>query len=421
MREPVSVALTLPLRGHLLPLLQRCVEEGARAFGLDEGEALRLLLASEEVYAFLLAQGKTKDLLTVTVSDGGASVEVRVTLPDGLLPLEAFNLVPSGPSPDDARQGLFLASRTVSSLEVFREGHTMVVAFRQDRRYGPTRPVAEKAGPGPWRIVAADGHQALQLAARAASRTDSDRPSFVFCDGKAADLLLSGLWGAFAALNGRDEVGAGLFWERRGRTAFLYGPWSFADDGPAPSVLEAALGELARTDLAGVCLWGAALETPLEGFEFLGSLKGPSGPRKVHFRLLGEDDGGPLYVHPVLEAFVRDGIDALALPRAVQVLDEAKRRLPDRSALALRVDPLAGEALLSTLSAGRDGAENLRAHGEILAGQGIASVTFALDLGRPDEAAMGPCLVEAGFRPRLILPWAGRGDLLLFTPEESRS
>lgn len=415
------VDLILPLGQELVSLLQRCVEESARAFGMDDGGCLRLTLAAEEVYAFLLARGLKEERVSVSVLDGGADVEVRLSLPDGVLPLESFNLVPeNGSEPiSGPRQGLFLAARTVSSLEASRKGREMVLSFRQDRAYAPTKVLDERVQPdGPWKIRAAGVTEVLQLAARAASRPAGQRPPFVLQEGKAADLLTSGQWGAFVAVDPRGSVGAGLFWERRGKTAFLHGPWDFAQSGNlAESVLNACLGALSRMDFVGVSLVAPTPETPLELFEVLGQL--PSGDSRevtAYYRLLREDDGGPLYLHSSMEGPVREMVDSLCLPRAVHVIDSVGHNVPERSALAVRIGPEPAEATLSTLASGRDGTANLLSHLEVLADQGIGRVRFALDLGRAEDVLMGACLLKAGFEPRVLLPWAGRGDILLLTP-----
>lgn len=420
MNKQSCVDLVLPLRHDLVSLLQRCVEESGRAFGLDDGGCLRLTLAAEEVYAFLLARGLKDERVSASVLDGGAHVEVRLSLPDGVLPLESFNLVPEDGSEREfgPREGLFLAARTVSSLEARREGREMLLSFRQDRAYGEVHPLDEEvpAG-GPWKTRVPDVTETLQLAARAAARPAGQRPSFVLQEGKAADLIASGQWGAFVAVDPLGRVGAGLFWERRGKTAFLHGPWVFTRNPDlAQTVLDACLGELARSDLEGVSLVGPTPETPLDFFEPLGTL--PSSDQEdvtAYYRLLGEDDGGPLYVHRSLQEPVRDMVDDLALPRAVHVVESVGHSVSERSAFAVRIDPVAGEATLSTLAVGRDGAANLRSHLEVLADQGIERVRFALDLGRADDVLMGGCLTEAGFVPRVLLPWAGRGDVLLLT------
>ncbi len=381
---------------------------------------MRLVLAAEEVYAFLLAQGGPEGVFTASVEDGGAHVEVRLALPDDLLPLEAFNLLPRNGENrlPPSRQGLFLAVRTASSLEVLRREGGMVLAFRQDRLYGPTVPASGAvSSEGPWKSRGVEGAEALQLAARVAALGPKGGPSFVFQEGKVVDLLASGRWGAFAAVDPLGSVGAGLFWERRGKTAFLHGPWNFASPSDrAGTVLDFALGELARQDFAGVVLERPGGGPCPERFESLGTLPGAAGEdRDVSFILLGEDDGAPLYVHRVLEPFVRRKLDELCLPRTVHLVDE---RLCGKSpsAFAVASDSFAGEAVLSVLAPGRDGAANAAAHLGILSEQGVAPIRFALDLGRPDEAAMGGLLVEAGFEPRVLLPWAGKGDRLLLVP-----
>lgn len=420
MNEHSCVNLAVPLRQDLVSVVQRSVEESARAFGLDKGGCMRLMLAAEEVYAFLLQQGLEDESLSVVISDGGADVEVCISLSDGILPMESFNQVPrdAADQPGSMRQGLFLAARSVSSLEAKREDRKMVLSFRQDKTYAPTVPLTDDlSAKGPWTLKAALPVEANQLAARAASRPSGELPSFMLFEGKASDLISSGNWGAFVAVDPKAQVGAGVFWEKKGKTAFLYGPWTFCDDPDlAESVLNTCIGELSRMNFDGVCIIDPTLETPLGFFEPLGQL--PIGERiaPAYYRLLGEDEGGALYVHPSLEGTVSEMVDDLILPRAIHLVDPPEHSLSEGSALSIRLDPAAGKATLSVLSSGRDGAENLKAHLNILSDQGIEDVMFSLDLGISGDAVMGYALLKSGFVPRILLPWAGRGDILIFTP-----
>lgn len=420
MNERSRIELVLPMRQDLVSILQRCVEESARAFGLDKGGCMRLMLAAEEVYAFLLQQGLEDESLSVTVCDGGAHVEVRLSLSDGIIPMESFNQVPRDDTdqPGSMRQGLFLAARSVSSLEARSEDRKMVLSFSQNKTYDPVVPIeAVLSSCGPWTLKAAGPVEANQLAARVASRPSGKQPSFVLFNGKASDLVSSGNWGAFVALDPLAQVGAGVFWEKQGKTAFLHGPWSFCDDLElAGSVLNKCLGELSRMNFDGVCIIDPTPETPLGFFEPLGQLPIGSRMAGAYYRLLGEDEGCALYVHPSLEKTVSSMVDDLFLPRAIHQVDLPEHSLPEGSALSLRIDPEAGKATLSVLFSGRDGAENLKAHLDILSDQGIEDVSFALDLGISGDAIMGDALLKAGFVPRILLPWAGRGDVLILTP-----
>ena len=67
---------------------------------------------------------------------------------------------------------------------------------------------------------------------------------------------------------------------------------------------------------------------------------------------------------------------------------------------------------------GEDAAANLGDHITALRLEGIADIFFKLDAGVAEQAMLGPALLAAGFAPRLIFPWEGRGDVILFACQE---
>jgi hypothetical protein len=69
---------------------------------------------------------------------------------------------------------------------------------------------------------------------------------------------------------------------------------------------------------------------------------------------------------------------------------------------------------LRLLASGGDLADNLAAHLALLARENVANVLAEVDCGRADEIAFVAALYDAGFRPRLLIPDAGRGDLVVF-------
>ncbi len=426
MQNVSNINLALPLQDNLLPFLQRSVEEASRAWGMDDKGALRLTLGAEEIYTFLLARKGSEELvrIEVTLSDEGASVKLRFTLPKGSLPLEAFNLVSreEEPSMTGSRYGLFLASRMVSSLAAEEEEGELRISLFVNRSYPSGKALSKEVpSPGPWRIRVPEAPEAQQLADRAAVRPPEERPSFVLQHGMAADLLRSPLWGALTALDSENRIGAGLFWERRGKMAFLQGPWNFsASPSLGEELLDAALGELYHRDFEGVILLNPPKEAPRQRLEILGELPKKNGNlQEILYSSLREDTGGPLYLHPSLEEPLREMTDRLCLPRRIHLSEPLPHRIPEASALGVRTDLPRKEVYLSCLSPGKDGKENLLSHLKILRSQGMERIFFLLDLGRSEDAPMGASLKEAGFVPRFLLPWAGKGDLLLWTaPEE---
>ena len=64
---------------------------------------------------------------------------------------------------------------------------------------------------------------------------------------------------------------------------------------------------------------------------------------------------------------------------------------------------------------GRDIGPNIAAHLEMLKRENTGGIFFSLDLGRPWQAEFAAPAIDAGFTPRVVLPYGGAGDLLLFS------
>jgi len=58
--------------------------------------------------------------------------------------------------------------------------------------------------------------------------------------------------------------------------------------------------------------------------------------------------------------------------------------------------------------------ENVSRHVQLLLHEGLRNLFFMVDLSQAWQAAFIGALLPNGFRPCLILPHAGEGDLLLF-------
>jgi hypothetical protein len=59
-------------------------------------------------------------------------------------------------------------------------------------------------------------------------------------------------------------------------------------------------------------------------------------------------------------------------------------------------------------------AQNLSRHVDAFKKEGVSNVLFELDLGISEHALWIPALTEQHFIPRVVLPYAGKGDLVIF-------
>ena len=78
----------------------------------------------------------------------------------------------------------------------------------------------------------------------------------------------------------------------------------------------------------------------------------------------------------------------------------------------------AGQVVLTALWVGEDATAVLQQHVAALRQTGFGEIVFQLDAGEASQAELGPALWASGFVPRYILPWGGRGDVLVWTQRE---
>jgi hypothetical protein len=63
---------------------------------------------------------------------------------------------------------------------------------------------------------------------------------------------------------------------------------------------------------------------------------------------------------------------------------------------------------------GQDREENIGQHLRLFQREGIKNIFFELDLGQSGQVDFAVPLLNNGFSPRIIVPYGGMGDLLVF-------
>ena len=186
-------------------------------------------------------------------------------------------------------------------------------------------------------------------------------------------------------------------------------------------LLDAALAKMARGQTICLVNIEPAEEMPSGYFDVLGILAndGPECQKSVLYRQLAEDQGTVAYILDCLHQFLQETYTRLALPRHIQLVHQAGERQAESSALSTVIDWELRQASLAILAPGGNIKENLNNHVTFLREQGISRILFQLDLGQAAEALLGQEILAAGFEPRLVLPWGGTGDILLFRFREA--
>lgn len=409
-----QVEIKVPFRRELIPLVVSCVEQSAYAFGLKRQEGLPLALAAEEIFSFLAAQAEKKETMSLSCCFRGYYVEAIFKFASRALPMKSLNITATVSAEDEKSledMGLLLAARSVDYLRFATdEEGNMALHFIKEKEYpeiltGQSYPNLLRESS--FQIVDSQPELLKQFAARVVNTYGKNVPSFFYFPGKLVDMVASGEYGVVLLMDEKSNIGGGMLWKLGSKMVEAYGPYLFLEQPQlAQDLIEGCLGKIARTQAVCLVIRDSTPQAPSEYFEPLGN--------KALYRQLGEDNGAVAFVHPSLISFLENSYQDLFLPREVQEVEYQGERISPYSVFASQIDRKANKVVLSTLWVGADAEENLLEHVRALKQEGITNLLFELDAGVPEQAILGPALLTAGFVPIMVLPWGGRGDIIIF-------
>ena len=415
-----NIELNLPLQTAFLPIATGCVEQSVQAFGMGRAEAMHLTLAVEEVYSFLAERIAADQRLKLLCRNGGYYAEVVCRFPQHALPVGAFNITSTVSSDDEQsldEMGLLLAARTVDQLGISAENGEMKIRFVKNKRYPSLQEqIHDLASHGNFQEVEPETELLKQFACRVAAKYGTQAPSFFTFPGKVADMVASGEYGAVLLADGKGNVGAGMLWRRGNKLVEAFGPYVLCDQSQlAIGAVEACLRKMARTSAVCMVVQDPTADMPPGYFEQLAE------DGAVLYRQLEEDNGATAYAHPQFVDFLQECYQQLYLPRAVHPVEHQGESLSSFSAFAAQMNRPVGRVTLTAIWVGQDSAPVLLEHVRALKQEGFTEIQFHLDTGVAEQAMLSPALSAAGFVPQWVLPWGGRGDILVLMLREGET
>ena len=430
-RSIPDVTLSVGTDELFLPLVTAFVERAADCYGLAKEESLGLTLAAEEVFMYLCrVVTPSGGPVEIVCSSAGYCARAAFSLPADALDLRAFNLTTTISIEDEEdldAMGLVLASRSVDRFFFSHEkGRDFRLTLVKERTY-PASPIETPAPVSrPDKIVLRPaGPEELKFISQcAASRYDSPLLSDILrFPGKLADMIRAGEYDSLAAVGSAGEIGGAVFWHRIGEHMVeCIGPYVFVHD-PAQTIaeelLDGCIGAVARTSAVGIINTRPTPEFSRRHFELLGTLDacttdGSRIPVEAWFRLLHEDLGAAVWVHPGLDAFARREYARLVLPREIRIDRPAGESPPRHSVISAEFDRLRSRVALRPMWPGADAKENIERHIRLVENEKIRNIHFLIDLGQAWQNIFVPGLLDAGFEPRMLMPYAGNGDVVVF-------
>lgn len=424
--------LEIPPDTRFLPLLTAFVERAVTAVGFGAAEARALTLAAEEILGYLTQRRMSGRPLHVACAGEGHKVSLTVTLDPSAVALHWLNLTsrveldPTLETGDlSAEIGLVIAARIVDRLHLARDDDALRLVLVKERVYPdpPPAPDLPQAGPAVSCRTPDAAELALALAVLRA-REGAALPHVLAHPERMRDRIGAGAWEAAVAVDATGRLGGLVVWHwTSDRLVECVGPWLLGDQPPATGrlLLDHLLGRLARTACIGLMTRQGASGLPEGFFETLGTLTrtpgndgGASVETPVRFRHLEEDLGAVSWTHPRLRAFLTEAYDRMAFARDLyEVPTASDGDAASDAVLAVESDRSAGIVTLRPLWWGADAARLVADHVALLRREGLCDLRCELDLGQSWQARFGAALLDAGFVPRLVIPHAGRGDLLI--------
>ncbi|MEQ8175885.1 MAG: hypothetical protein ABRQ26_12535 [Syntrophomonadaceae bacterium] len=427
--KKADFSLEMPLLPEMIPVLQASVENAAAVFGMDRKDALALTLAVEEVYCYMCSHGDNIDKVRLECQNGLYYVQVDFIFNDRNLNLGAFNLC-TRISQDDEKQleemGLLIAARSVDRLYLADDtGSAVRLSLYKEKTYPAVREKAalDERERTKFALLPVEA-EGLKSLAELTPGLDSALfiPSFLLYPGKLVDMVKSGEYRAALAGDDKQEVIGGIVWrESNQKTVELYGPYIFAEiPGMAEALIEYFLEQIGRSDAVGVLSRYPSPWLSKEYFELLGKINIHTAEvnkreADAYYRQLGEDLGMKVWTHPELTAYLQSQYQRLFLPRDIKDVRNMGEQINPHSVFTS--DFGNNQVTLRPLMDGRDAAENLSRHLQLFAHEKIYNIFLEMDLAQAWQSRLAPPLLANRFKPCLILPYAGRGDLLLWQYE----
>lgn len=430
MQPHLRSELTLSLRPdpEFLPLATTFVEQAALVFGLGREEALSLTVATEEIFTYLCEGMSSDEPLVMTCSSGGYYVTEEFRFAARHFDMRAFNLTARASFDDDAaapETGLLIASRMVDRFRFAGNGAGLTLTLVKEKAYPQAADVqAPSAQPLKDYSVRAPQPEELKLfvlLVNAHYPPELAPASFAF-PGKIVDMVACGEFVPEIAVDEAGRIGGGIVrhWDGM-RLVEFFGPYVFNQPAGSPmarDLVDACINAIARTSAVGLITRYPTPELPEEYFERLGSLMllRTDGVREftAFYRHLQEDAGATVWAHPSIEAFLKAEYRRLAFAREIlPVRDDGELSSPF-SVLSAEFDRGGQRVTLRPIWWGGDAADLVAAHVDVLTREHVGGLLFEMDLGKPWQCHFAPALLKCGFVPRLVLPYAGRGDLVVF-------
>ena len=426
--KPFQAALELDCEQSMTPLVTSFVENAATCYGLDPADALDLTLSSEEIFTYLCSQGDHGEKVRIGCRYGAYFVELEFQFKADDFDLAAFNLTAthslSCGEPNE-ETGLLIASRLVDRFSFSRKGGVSTLLMIKEKSYPH---IQEEEPPQPKILgdifIRRPDREELKLFVRQVRRYYDPcvTPLSFETPGKVVDMEAFGKYSIAIATDKSGTTGGGIIWTwESDKLVEFFGPYVLDQSREfhiPQKLIEHMIGSIARTSAVGLITRSASPELRTEYFQPMGNLifmdlELTSCERSCYYRHLQEDTGTSVWAHPLVKSFLEAEYERHFFAREIHTVTDEGEKSHLKSVIAADIVRETATAVLRPVWWGQDDSNLIETYVSTLLNERLFNIFFEMDLGRSWELHFTPGLLERGFQPRIVLPYAGTSDILI--------
>ena len=247
-------------------------------------------------------------------------------------------------------------------------------------------------------------------------------PDYFNYPGKLVDMVSFGEYDVLIAINDKNQIVGGILWHKRNdKVTEFFGPFLFTEtlkEEISEKLIISCLEAIGKSDSIGLFSKISEEIIQKDFFEEIGSINYYFNNKNfvipVLFRQLTEDTGAVAWCHSSLMDFLKSSYEKLFLPRKIETVYDMGETVNDYSVLYAQIHRAQSSVVLKPVKFGKDINENIKAHLELLKKENFKNIFFEIDTGLSEQALITPSLLLNGFKPKVVVPCAGKGDIVIF-------
>lgn len=409
--------LEIPTEMSFLPVAVSFVENTCAGLGFGKKETTALVLATEEIFVYL-NKHNNGTIISVCCKSKKYLMELSLKFDSKNFNPRAFNLTTDVDVDDDVsldEMGLLIASRMVDEFTMEEEAEKIIITVQKYRIYQQTS--VRKYFPEPldtWSVESPDRMETKILTDLILqSNKEHDFPFYFQSSGMVADMQEVFDINILIIKDHKNMIAGGLFWQELSeQTIEMFGPYIHGQkdsEKMSCDLIDKCLEVIGKERYKGLLCRYYGDGFPETYFEIVGNFSG----KNIYFRELHEDTGSYSWIHPRLKDYIADEYKKLFLPRNIMTIDDDYDSFKQFSVISSKLNRSSGSVTMHPFVFGKDFSENIKNHISLFKSEKYKGILFQLDLGYSQHSYWIPALLDNGFLPVLLLPYGGKGDLLI--------